>query len=64
MTTKQTTEKEGRRHNSGLAIGGLTCFVETFVFKQAFVLRMKFRAEIPPIAKPQNVSGNFKRRQK
>jgi len=26
--------------NSGLAKGGLTCFVETFVVKQTLVLRM------------------------
>ena len=33
--------------NSGLAIGGLTSFVETFVLKQTFVLRMNFSAENP-----------------
>jgi len=31
--------------NSGLAKGGLTCFVETFVVKQTFVLRMNFSAK-------------------
>ncbi len=29
--------------NSGLAKGGLTCFVGTFMQMQTFVLRLKFR---------------------
>jgi len=32
-------------HNSGLAKGGLTCFDDTFVLKQTFVLRMNFSAK-------------------
>jgi hypothetical protein len=37
--------------NSGLAKGGLTCFVETFVLKQTFVLRMNFGAKNPALRK-------------
>ena len=29
---------------------GLTCFDETFMLKQTFVLRMNFSAKSPPIA--------------
>jgi len=45
MTTKQTTEKEGRRHNSTykkLAVQWLNealCFVSSFVVADSFVLR-------------------------
>ena len=35
--------------NSGLAKGGLTCFVETFVQIQTFVLRMNFSAKNPAL---------------
>jgi len=35
--------------NSGLAKGGLTCFVETFVQGSTFVLRMNFSAENPAL---------------
>ena len=35
--------------NSGLAKSGLTCFVETFVLKQTFRLRMKFNAKNPAL---------------
>ena len=34
--------------NSGLAKGGVSCFVETFVVKQTFVLRMNISAINPP----------------
>lgn len=36
-------------YNSGLAKGGLTCFVETFVLKQTFRLRMNFSAKNPAL---------------
>jgi hypothetical protein len=42
--TLRWTEK-GTGYNSGLAKGGLACFVETFVLKQTFVLRMNFSAK-------------------
>jgi hypothetical protein len=35
--------------NSGLAKGGLTCFVETFVLKQTLVLRMNVSAKNPAL---------------
>jgi hypothetical protein len=35
--------------NSGLAKGGLTCFDETFVVKQTFVLRMTICAKNPAL---------------
>jgi len=35
--------------NSGLAKGGLTCFVETFVQGSTFVLRMNFSAKNPAL---------------
>ena len=41
--------------NSGLAKGGVSCIVETFVVNQTFVLRMNFCAKNPAIAKPQTV---------
>lgn len=37
--------------NSGLAKGGLTCFVETFVQGSAIVLRMNFSAKNPALRK-------------
>ena len=41
------TNEEAHTANSGLAIGGLTCFAETFMLEQTFVLRMNFSAENP-----------------
>jgi len=41
-------------HNSGLAKGGLTCFVETFVVIQTFVLRMNFCAKNPALPQAAN----------
>jgi hypothetical protein len=43
MTTRWT--EKGTGYNSGLAKGGLTCFVETFVQGSAFVLRMNISAK-------------------
>ena len=34
--------------NSGFALWGLTWFVEAFVLKQTFLLRMNFGAKNPP----------------
>jgi len=36
-------------YNSGLAKGGLTCFVETFVLIQIFRLRMNSGAKNPAL---------------
>ena len=49
MTTERKTA-----YNSGLAKGGLTCFVETFVVKQTFVLRMNFSAKNPALRQAAN----------
>ncbi len=40
--------------NSVLAKGGLTCFVETFVLKQTFVLQMNIRAKNPALRQAAN----------
>lgn len=45
---KITTEEEGRTHNSGFALWGLTCFYDTFVQGSTFVLRMNISAKNPP----------------
>ena len=42
-------DNSGDADNSGLAKGGLTCFVETFVLKQTFVHRMNFSANNPAL---------------
>lgn len=49
-------------HNSSLAKGGLTYFVETFVKGSTFVLRMNFCAKNPAFAKRQNVCGQLNQR--
>jgi hypothetical protein len=38
----------------GLAKGGLTCFVETFVQGSTFVLRMNFSDKNPALRQAQN----------
>ena len=40
--------------NRGLAKGGLTCFVETFVQGSTFVLRMNFSAKNPALRQAPN----------
>ena len=55
-----TDERRTTTANSGLAKGGVSCFVETFVQGSTFVLRMNFSAKNPPFAKPQNVSTHPK----
>ena len=40
--------------NSGLALWGLTCFVETFVQDSTFVLRMNSSAKNPPQRQAEN----------
>jgi hypothetical protein len=45
MTTKQTTEKEGRRHNTGLAKVAVQCSADTFVVNQNLVLRLNICGE-------------------
>ena len=45
MTDEQITTTA----NSGLAKGGVSCFVETFVVNQTFVLRMSFCGKNPAL---------------
>lgn len=45
---KMMTEKEGRTHNSGFELWGLTYFYDTFVQGSTFVLRMNISAKNPP----------------
>jgi hypothetical protein len=40
-------------YNTGLAKGGLTCFLETFVQSLTFVLRMNFSANNPALRQAQ-----------
>ncbi len=44
-----TTERRTTTANSGLAKGGVSCFVETFVQGSTFVLRMNFSAKNPAL---------------
>jgi len=46
-------------HNSGLAKGGLTCFVETFVLNRTFRFRMNFCAKNPALRQAANRYGQF-----
>jgi hypothetical protein len=48
LTTRSTTA------NSGLAKGGVSCFVETFVQHSTFVLRMNIRAKNPALRQATN----------
>lgn len=48
------TLKRNTAGNSGFALWGLTCFVEAFVLKQTFLLRMNFGAKNPPQRKAAN----------
>jgi hypothetical protein len=48
-----TTERNAAG-NSGLAKGGLTCFLETFVVIQTFVLRMNNSAKNPALRQVEN----------
>jgi hypothetical protein len=51
MTTKQTAEKEGRRHNTGLAKVAVQCSADTFVVNQSLVLRINICGENRHFAK-------------
>jgi hypothetical protein len=54
MTTKQTTEKEGRRHNIGFAKWRVKCFYDSLVQGSSLVFQMNIRAENPPLRKARN----------
>jgi hypothetical protein len=57
MMTKQTTVKEGRRHNSRFAKAGVWCFYDSEVLNSSFVHLMKFSAENPRLRKAAKRSG-------
>ena len=50
MTDEQITTTA----NSDLAKGGVSCFVETFVVNQTFVLRMNFCGKNPALRQAAN----------
>lgn len=55
MEENKTTEMTRMpAHNSGLAKGGLTFFVETFVQGSKFVLRMNICAKNPALRQAAN----------
>ena len=54
-------EKEGRRHNSTFAIGGVSCSTDSLVVAESFVLRIKFSSKNPPIANLQTVMPHPKK---
>jgi hypothetical protein len=56
MTTKPTTEKEGRRYNTGLAKVAVQCSADTFVVNQSLVLRINIYGERRP---PSPNAGTF-----
>ena len=49
-----TTEKRTTTANSGLAKGGVSCFVETFVVYQTFLLRMNICGKNPALRQAAN----------
>jgi len=49
MTTKQSTEKEGRKHNTGLAKVAVPCSADTFVVNQSLVPRINICGKNPPL---------------
>ena len=54
MTTKQSTEKEGRRHNNGFAKWRVQCFYDSLVQGSSSVFQMNICAENPPLRKAEN----------
>ena len=55
MTDEQITTTA----NSGLAKGGVSCFVETFVVNQTFVLRMNFCGKNPALRQAATRCASF-----
>lgn len=54
MNRRLINKQEGRTANSGFALWGLTCFVETFVQGSTFLLRINISAKNPPQRKAAN----------
>lgn len=57
MTDEQITTTA----NNGLAKGGVSCFVETFVQGSTFVLRMNFCAKNPALRQAAKRYKTFKK---
>ena len=47
LTIKMDDNEKKTGHNSTFAIGGVTCFYDTFVVKESSVLRINICAEKP-----------------
>ena len=63
MEENKTTEMTRMpAHNSSLAKGGLTYFVETFVLGSTFVLRMNFCAKNPALRQAANRYAQYHQR--
>lgn len=54
MSTKQPTEKEGRRHNIGFAKWRVECFYDSLVQSSSSVFQMNICAKNPPLRKAEN----------
>ncbi|HCX55696.1 MAG TPA: hypothetical protein DHU90_03785 [Sphingobacterium sp.] len=54
MTTKKTTEKEGRRHNIGFAKWRVHCFYDSLVQGSSLDFQVNISAENPPLRKAEN----------
>ena len=54
-----TTERRTTTANSGLAKGGVSCFVETFVVYQTFLLRMNICVKNPALRQAANRCTQF-----
>jgi len=59
MTIPNTTEKEGRRHNSTYTQAGVSCFYESEVLNPSFVLLMKFSGKNPCLRVAAKRYGKF-----
>ena len=53
MITKQTTVKEGRRHNIGFAKWRVKCFYDSLVQGTSLVFQMNICAKNPPLRKAE-----------
>jgi hypothetical protein len=57
MTTKHTTETEGRRHNIGFAKWRVSCFYDSLVQGSSSVFQLNICAENPPPSPSRKPSG-------
>lgn len=52
-------DREARTANSTFAIGGASCFADSLVVAESFVLRINISDSNPPIANLPTVSGQL-----